>query len=166
MTPSLLTERLALRPMDERDVDDLVRLNDDPAVQRFTGDGPVDRAGAAAVLRDRILPQYAHGVGRLAVVGRAGGAFLGWCGLRRDWVGDDVRYDLGYRFHVNARGHGYATEAALAVLADAKVRLPGARIIGRVDPENIPSQRVLERCGLRRAGEVSDGGRLLFVYAL
>lgn len=165
MTP-LVTARLVLRAMDEGDLDDLVRLNDDPVVLRFTGDGPLERAGAAAVLRDRIQPQYAHGVGRLAVVDRAEGRLLGWCGLRRDGEGDGVTYDLGYRFHVRARGHGYATEAALAVLADARTRLPHARVIGRVDPENIASQRVLERCGLRRGGEAWDGDRLVWVYAV
>lgn len=163
MTP-LVTARLVLRPMDEGDLDELVRLNDDPVVLRFTGDGPLDRAGAAEVLRARILPQYAHGVGRLAVVDRAGGGFLGWCGLRRDGDGDGVTYDLGYRFHVHARGQGYATEAALAVLADAQHRLPAARVIGRVDPENVASQRVLERCGLRRALDAWDGDRLVWVY--
>lgn len=158
----LRTPRLVLRELDEGDLLELVRLNDDPLVLRFTGDGPVDRAGAAAVLRDRIRPQYARGVGRLAVVRVADGVFLGWCGLRYD--AEEKTYDLGYRLHVAARGHGYATESALAVLADARERLPGAQIVGRVHPENVASQRVLERCGLRRLGDIAEGDPPFLTY--
>lgn len=164
MTPTLLTDRLTLRPMDASHVGELVRLNADPLVLRFTGDGPLDEAAAAGVLRDRILPQYALGVGRLAVLHRDDLRFLGWCGLRRDAGNEGFTYDLGYRFHTRERGRGFATEAALAVLADARRRLPTARILGRVDPANFASQRVLERCGLRRYGEQQDGDRLVWLY--
>ncbi|GDX78982.1 N-acetyltransferase [Deltaproteobacteria bacterium] len=166
MTPTLLTERLILRPMDASDVSELVRLNADPLVLRFTGDGPLDEAAAAVVLRDRILPQYALGIGRLAVVHRDDLRFLGWCGLRRDAGGEDAGFTSyrGYRFHTDERGRGFATEAALAVLDDARRRLPDARILGRVDPANLASQRVLERCGLRRYGEQQDGDRFVWLY--
>lgn len=173
MTLHLTSARLRLRPITLDDVGELVRLNDDPIVHRFTGDGPVDAATAARIVTDVITPQYARGIGRLAVcihAGTAAGAFLGWCGLKWHDVGafdgDDAGfYDLGYRFHVDARGHGYATEAAAAVLDDADLHLPGARILARIDPQNAASLRVAHKLGFVFFREIDDDGQRLALFA-
>ena len=52
---------------------------------------------ALAVLRSKILPQYAqYGVGRGAVLLRDGSIFIGYCGLK--YFPDIDQYDLGYRY--------------------------------------------------------------------
>jgi RimJ/RimL family protein N-acetyltransferase len=173
MTLHLTAPRLRLRPITLDDVPELVRLNDDPIVHRFTGDGPVDAATAARIVTDVITPQYARGIGRLAVCAHTGphaGAFLGWCGLKWHDMGacdgdHDGFYDLGYRFHVDARGHGYATEAAAAVLDDADVHLPFARILARIVPENAASLRVAHKLGFVLWREIDDDGRRLALFA-
>jgi len=52
--------------------------------------------------------------------------------------------------HPDHRGHGYATEAAAAMLGLGFEGLGLHRIVGRLDARNDASARVLERLGMRR----------------
>jgi RimJ/RimL family protein N-acetyltransferase len=58
--------------------------------------------------------------------------------------------ELGYVFHPEAAGAGYATEAARAVLALAFEQLGLHRVIARIDGRNQASARLAERLGMRR----------------
>jgi RimJ/RimL family protein N-acetyltransferase len=157
----LETPRLLLREMTEGDAERLRVMNEHPNVLRFTGDGPLtDDAQAVELLRTRVFPQYPRGVGRWAIVERAEGHFVGWCGLK--WDAEAAEYDLGYRLLEAHWGRGYATEAARACLEWGRRELAGQRIVARVHVENEASIRVLEKIGMRRAGEEdSPIGRLI-----
>jgi RimJ/RimL family protein N-acetyltransferase len=58
--------------------------------------------------------------------------------------------EVGYIFHPDHAGHGYATEAARAMLGLGFEGFGMHRIIGRLDARNAASARVLERLGMRR----------------
>ena len=58
--------------------------------------------------------------------------------------------ELGYIFHPDYGGQGYATEAARVMLRLGFGHYGLHRIIGRIDARNTPSARVLERLGMRR----------------
>ncbi|MCW2947645.1 MAG: GCN5-related N-acetyltransferase, partial [Actinoallomurus sp.] len=58
--------------------------------------------------------------------------------------------EVGYIFHPDHGGRGYATEAAEVVLRLGFEELGLHRIVGRLDGRNTASARVLERLGLRR----------------
>ncbi len=74
------TERLTLRPVAEADLDALVALHEDPLVVRFFG--TMTRQKIAEWVA-RSGPEWAErGHGRLAIVDRESGAFLGRTGLR------------------------------------------------------------------------------------
>lgn len=61
------------------------------------------------------------------------------------------RLELGYWLHVNATGHGYATEAARAA-ATLGETLPGiVHLEIRCDPRNVPSAAVPQRLGFTHA---------------
>jgi [ribosomal protein S5]-alanine N-acetyltransferase len=162
------TERLRLRHFTEEDAPLLRALNENPNVYRYTGDGPLaDDAAALDVLRTRIFPQAReHRVGRWAVELRRddGPVFIGWCGLK--WDGETATFDLGYRFFEEHWGRGYATEAATATLAWARVHLPDARIVARARVENTASIYVLEKVGLRAIGEERDEDGEVVVFHL
>jgi len=55
--------------------------------------------------------------------------------------------EIAYNLLPGARGFGYAAEAALAVTQWALQTYEIPYIIGTADIDNVPSQRVLERCG-------------------
>jgi RimJ/RimL family protein N-acetyltransferase len=58
--------------------------------------------------------------------------------------------EIGYIFHPDHGGQGYATEAARAMLRLGFDEVGLHRIIGRIDARNTASARVLERLGMRR----------------
>ncbi len=56
--------------------------------------------------------------------------------------------EIGFTLARDHHGHGYATEAATALVEDLVERLGVGRVYGELDPVNTASQRVLERVGL------------------
>ena len=59
---------------------------------------------------------------------------------------------IGYKFHHNYWGHGYATEACQAAISVIFSNYRIHRIEGRVSPDNISSIHVLERLGFTYEG--------------
>ena len=60
--------------------------------------------------------------------------------------------EIGFIFHPDHQGHGYATEAARALIAHAFEHYDLHRVSGRLEPRNGASARVLEKLGMRREG--------------
>ena len=69
--------------------------------------------------------------------------------------------ELGYGVHPDFRNHGYATEAARALLRWASEQPAVKRVIAHCDQDNIASQRVVEKAGMTRR-EVQADGRIRF----
>ncbi|WP_162470774.1 GNAT family N-acetyltransferase [Saccharothrix deserti] len=58
--------------------------------------------------------------------------------------------EIGYTFHPDHHGNGYATEAAAAMIELGFANLGLHRIVASCDAFNEPSWRVMERLGMRR----------------
>lgn len=65
--------------------------------------------------------------------------------------------EIGWVFHRQYHGHGYASEAAVGLLKFAADELEISSFIAHCDSENIASRRVMEKIGMKLAGEY--GGR-------
>jgi ribosomal-protein-alanine N-acetyltransferase len=104
-------------------------------------------------------PQYAlYNYGRWAVHLKQDLEFIGWCGLKCRPERNET--DLGYRFKTTSWGNGYATESAYACIKYGFEQLNLPRIVGRAEPSNIGSWRVLEKCGMEFVlEEIADGHR-------
>ena len=61
-------------------------------------------------------------------------------------------WEIGYIFNPVFQNRGYATEATLAVIRHAFNKMDAHRIVGHCSPENPPSWKVLEKCGMQREG--------------
>jgi RimJ/RimL family protein N-acetyltransferase len=84
----------------------------------------------------------------LAINRRDVGDFIGYCGLvvgRSSIDEPEIAYELFRRVH----GHGYATEAASAVL-QAAIATGRRRLWSTVRSWNAPSFRVLDKLGFER----------------
>jgi RimJ/RimL family protein N-acetyltransferase len=143
------TERLALRPWRADEVDVFHALRGDPEVARFLYDEPLSRAEAVdrlARARSEITEPDAWM--NLAVEVVASGRIAGDVGLC--WRSDTHRHaEVGYTFLAEQRGHGYATEAARAMVDLAFGELEAHRVSGHLDHRNRASAAVLERLGMR-----------------
>jgi [ribosomal protein S5]-alanine N-acetyltransferase len=155
-TPSLHTPRLRLRPFQDADVDDVFALQSNAFVLRYWDSPPwTDRGRAERFLT--VCRQMADvGTGaRLAVDRAADGAFIGWCTLN-DWNPDYRSASLGYCFAEAAWGHGYATEAAGALVRWAFQTLDLNRVQAEADTRNVASARVLEKLGFVCEGTLRE----------
>ena len=159
----LATERLILREWTRSDDDraflfDMYRRSQ---VRRYLANGQVMTNPAEVdVLLDR---WQGTGAGILGVraVETADGKRIGSVLLKRiPWseavaTGRDEEIELGWHFHPDAWGHGYATEAASAVLSLAH-RHGIDRVVAVTNPANTASGGVAGRIGMSAAGLTRD----------
>ena len=89
------TERLILREFSLQDAEGFYRLNADLEVMRYTGDTSFESEQASAAFIDAYCEYRLHGFGRWSLLDRETGEYIGFCGLRRDPVTQEV--DLGFR---------------------------------------------------------------------
>jgi RimJ/RimL family protein N-acetyltransferase len=149
----LKTARLTLRPFQDGDSDAFAELNSDPDVMADLG-GPFARAQSDDKLGRYITAARETEHSRLAIFSDSN-EFLGYCGImERVICGLGFHYDLGWRLNKRAWGHGYASEAARAVLRDALETNGLKEVLAYTGPDNLRSQKVMERLNLRRRPEL------------
>jgi RimJ/RimL family protein N-acetyltransferase len=144
--------RLLLRPLTAADEDALLSYRCRPDVCRYLPFEPMDRDE----IRRRMLTQW-HSTaltdeGQAVTLGvelAATGALIGDVVLF--WHSRTHRGgEIGYVLHPDHRGHGYATEAAQALLRLGFEDLGLHRIVARLDERNEDSARLLRRLGMRQ----------------
>jgi len=160
----LATERLCLREFRAADADLLYRLDSDPRVMRYIGDGSIGTRSSvkAAVARSMRYYGMYPGLGVWPAEDSGTGDFVGWFCLK--YVPQTVEIEVGYRLAPDAWGRGYATEGARALVRYGFAELGLQRIIGLTHPENAASQRVLQKAGLADAGWGEYYGRKLRLF--
>jgi len=151
----LKTLRLTLNVATIKDAAAMMKLNSDPEVVRFTGEGALHSIQEAeAVIQERLLPQFEkYQMGRFSVFLKDG-TYIGWCGLR--FFPETGEVDLGYRFMKQYWGQGYASEAARACLEYGFEKLKLKRILAKSMPENIASLKVIQKMGMTFRGINTD----------
>jgi RimJ/RimL family protein N-acetyltransferase len=163
---ALVTPRLALRPFRHGDLEDLHAMDGDDRVMRYIGAGLPGRTReqTAQALARMVTYAAAHaGYGLLHASRRADDYFVGGCGLFPLPDCEDI--EIAYRLRYDSWGQGYATEMARAVLEHGFTTLGLARIVGVMFPENLPSQRVLVKIGMRDEGTAVHYGRTMCVFS-
>ena len=161
----LETERLYLRPFTPADLNELAAINADPEVMRYTGNGqPVSRAETQSRLNSYIAHRQQHGFGLWAAIHKQHQLLMGFCGLQL--VHGHIEIEIGFRFARQYWQQGFATEAAGASLRYGFQILNLERIIGLTRKENVVSQRVLEKIGMRYLKDAWYYDALLMYYAI
>ncbi|MEV5985307.1 GNAT family N-acetyltransferase [Streptomyces sp. NPDC052051] len=146
----LRTDRLVLRRWRDSDLEPWAAMNADPEVREHLGD-PLTRAESDASVARYRAEFDRRGFGWWAVEVRADGGFIGFAGLDR--VDDGMPFtgvEIGWRLARSAWGHGYATEAARAVLAHGFDTLGLPEILAVTTVANLRSQAVMRRIGMTR----------------
>jgi [ribosomal protein S5]-alanine N-acetyltransferase len=147
--PTLLTERLVLRPLEESDLDAYTELLDAPEVRRALHlTGPSTRREAWLGMAQWRGQWELRGSGQFAVEERATGRFVGRAGLHRPEQDDWPGLEVGWALHPTWWGRGYATEAGAASLAYAFDVMGVDEAFSLILPENLRSRAVAGRLGL------------------
>ena len=155
MRATLRGPRVTLRPIDERDVGDLLRAVRDPELRRLTGTHrEFTETDLAAWCRSR---GDAPGRYDWAVVDTGTGEFLGDCALND--IDEDNRV-AGFRIALTGRfGEGLGTEATGLVLGFAFDQLSLHRVELEVFDFNERARKAYEKAGFQVEG-VKRGGLL------
>ena len=152
--PQLRTPRLLLRRFVDADRAPFAALNADPRVMEHMP-GLLDAAASDALVEriDRHWDEHGFGLWAVEVPGAA--SFVGFTGLsvpsfEPPFAAGDQRpvVEVGWRLAAAAWGHGYATEAARAAVADGFERLGLTEIVSFTVPANARSRAVMARLGM------------------
>jgi RimJ/RimL family protein N-acetyltransferase len=152
--PTLVTDRLILRPFTESDLDAYFELMTTPEVRSSLRLPETFAPVTAWTGMAMWLGQWElRGSGYWALEERTGGRMVGRVGLHRppwpDWPGLEVRWTL----HPECWGLGYATEAGARAIDFAFEVLGADEVVSVILPENQRSQKVARRLGFELADE-------------
>jgi RimJ/RimL family protein N-acetyltransferase len=156
---TITSRRLVLRPWRDVDADFLLDLESRWDVVRFLGAQPTTMStredALDSIARRRAVDHPIHGI--WAITTAAEGRLVGNLLLKPIPLsagqpsGRPNDVEIGWHLHPDAWGHGYATEAADAVLDDAFSR-GLAKVIAVTNIENHASQAVCRRLGMTHLG--------------
>lgn len=142
------TQRLLLRPFEPEDEAFVIATLIDNDFMVFSPSGPVDVATAQQRFQRLLHQPKDVGFAKLAIVVKHSQQLIGYCGAATCELDGRVEIELGYRLIKSARGLGYATEAAKALL-DSYALKGIHNIIAFTEPQNEPSIRVLQKLGFK-----------------
>jgi RimJ/RimL family protein N-acetyltransferase len=149
----LVTERLLLREFEPDDWRDVMNYQIDPLYLRYVpwterAEADVRNFVGMFLHWREERPRYRY---QVAIVLRESGKLIGNCGVRsspaRPWEGE-----MGYELDDRYWGKGYATEAGEAMLGFAFSEMQLHRVFANCIAENIGSERVMQKLGMRFEG--------------
>ena len=163
---SLRTTRLHIRPFEHADWLDVYAYLSLPAVRFFIPEWPETEEQTRDFVAKNVDEPREY-----ALVRRDGGALVGHVSFG-PWFGPKT-HELGWAVAPPHQRHGYATEAARALLSYAFETAGLHRVIATCNPENTASVRVMEKLHMRREahfrrGHLQPDGRWIdeYFYAL
>jgi len=164
--PTLTTERLLLRQRSLADVPAILRMDTDPEVRRYVGDGRLpDPIEQERRVRERVGTDFGIGFGYWSVFPRERpNDYLGYVVFSP--LPESAEIELSYAFRRDAWGRGHATEAARAGLDYAFRERGLPEIVALIYPANLASQRVIAKLGFEPAGMRHSYGKDLLLYRL
>lgn len=150
--PQVGTERLALRRVRQSDLDDIYAYACDPDVSRYTSWAPHTSPDETRQFVRRVLDAYLEKrVANWGIELKAERRLIGMGGYIW-WDPLQSAGELGYVLGKPYWGQGLMTEAVRAMIDFGFQRMALNRIVIRMDPRNIGSWRVAEKCGCRFEG--------------
>ena len=145
----LETERLILRVQTTNDAAFILELMNDPSWLKFIGDRGIRTLDDAKnhILNGPVRMFEQYGFCLYLVERKEDHVPIGICGLVKRGSLEDI--DIGFAFLPKYWGKGYATEAAIAVMAYGKDTLGLNRIVAITTQDNHASANLLEKAGLK-----------------
>lgn len=146
----LTTDRLVLRDWQAQDKEPFTKMNADLEVMRYFP--KTLTANESHEMVDEIQRRIDNnGYGLFAVESRKTGEFMGFVGLNHPKIPYFFNpcLEVGWRLDKAYWGQGFATEAGKACLQMAFEKLGFDEVVSFTANINLPSQRVMQRLGMR-----------------
>ncbi|WP_249199206.1 GNAT family N-acetyltransferase [Photobacterium sp. GJ3] len=145
----LETERLLIRPWENKDAAPLAKMGANPQVMRYFPSVLSQEESEALRHRAQSLIEE-NGWGFWAVELKTTGQFIGFVGLHaQDLAIPNTPFvEIGWRLDAEHWGKGYAPEAAQRALQYAFESLDAPDVYAFTTVTNLPSQRVMQKLGM------------------
>lgn len=162
MQKTLRTKRLLLEPLEVHDAAFIFKLVNLPDWIQFIGDRHVHSKADAEAYIEKMQnnPKVSYWVVK-SVEGSIAAGVITF--IKRDFLD---HHDIGFAFLPAYRQHGYAYEAAAAILEEAKKDSAHACILATVLACNKKSVRLLEKLGFRFDKEIKVENEQLLLYTI
>jgi len=162
------TERLTLIPTSEDDAAFLLELFNTPKWLKYIGDRNIRTVDdARTYVREKIRSQLERlGFASYTIVQKSDGQKIGMCGLY-DRVGLEG-IDIGFALLPEFEQKGFAFEAVNRLKQAAFDEFGLTEILAITLPENVSSQKLLEKLGLKYVGlfRLPNDNEDLFLYRI
>ena len=146
------TERITLRNFssdDWRELQDIIVHYQESEFAKYDHKWPTDEEGLK-----KAVEWFSTGDSFLAVCLKSSGSLIGFIAVDQQREQKEKTHNLGYIFHPEYRGHGYAFEACKTAMDFVFNQLSADIIVSGTHPGNKPSVSLLKRLGLK---EISQG---------
>ncbi len=149
--PIIETERLILRMFKVEDLDVAYQLFNDADVQKYLSVANLRTREQMKVTLEIFVRRWRErGFGIWCVTDKRSGDAIGYCGFQ--YFEGSEELELLFAFLKNYWRRGLATEVARTCLKFWFEQLDSMKVAGVFSPENVGSQKVLEKNGFRFAG--------------
>jgi RimJ/RimL family protein N-acetyltransferase len=143
------TQRLILRQWQPEDLEPFAQMNQDPLVMEFML-SLLSKEESEKFITRAVAHLEKYGFSWFACTIKETNAFIGFVGLRVPYFEASFTpcVEIGWRLASKYWGHGYATEAARAVLDKAFTEWGLKEVVSFTVPNNVRSRRVMEKLGM------------------
>ncbi len=149
-TLKIRTDRLAIRPLESADAEDMFHYRYDDEIKKYQSFHPENIEKVSSFIKENTLHfnvqdnWYQLGIFKAdKLIGDIGIHFIG---------PQNMQCEIGYTIAVQHQRNGYGKESVCGVVSYLFNELKKHRIIASLDPENIGSIRLLESTGFRKEG--------------
>jgi len=142
---------LILQPLTLEDVGNFFALDSDPDVMKYLARPPAsDKQLVRSLIEKKIdYNQRNPGLGYWALMEKKSKSFIGQFSLAHIEFDETKEIEIGFRFLPYFWGRGFATEMGKELIRHGFDHLKLKRIVGLTHPDNLISQKVLDKIGFK-----------------
>jgi [ribosomal protein S5]-alanine N-acetyltransferase len=158
------TERLIVKPFTANNQEEFFKVNGDPEVMKYIRPAKSREQADEFLIEVIAYNNDKKNYGRWAVWQKLSGLFVGSFALIP--VEGSDKMQLGYALLPSYWGLGYASELTKAGIEYTFTKTNLNKVYGYTEKDNLPSKKVLEKCGFSFNGEKKEENKIILEYVL
>lgn len=155
MPQLITTKRMTLRPLKRGDFEFLRSLHSDPEVMKYIGSGSPRAEDETRLAMDKYFTMEDENpfLGAWIAFLTDSKEEIGNLIIRKPATKEETEgYEIGYSFHPQHWGKGYATEAAKEIIEYAYRVFGPVQMVALIEPSNEASRKTLTKLGFHTSG--------------